>query len=176
MASSGASVWGGREGTGMRKKEREIIDDRQIEQVLTEATVLRLGINEEGAPPYIVPVSFGYRDGAIYFHSSHEGKKMELIARDPRVSFEAEGQTSIMAPADRANACEWSAAYRSVIGHGTATVLEEPEEKREGLAAIMAHYAPDIGSASLTLLAEIISITAVVRIDVNAMTGKRHLI
>jgi nitroimidazol reductase NimA-like FMN-containing flavoprotein (pyridoxamine 5'-phosphate oxidase superfamily) len=160
--------------TGMRKKDREITDRHEIEKILTEATVLRLAINESGAPPYIVPVNFGYKDNAIYFHSSTEGKKMELIARDPRVSFEAEGRSSIIAPANRANACDWGAAYRSVIGQGTATILEDPNEKREGLAAIMAHYAPDIDSASFTFTDRIVEITAVVKIEIEEMTGKKN--
>ncbi|MBN2224173.1 MAG: pyridoxamine 5'-phosphate oxidase family protein [Deltaproteobacteria bacterium] len=158
----------------MRKKEREITDRREIERVLTEAKVLRLAINEAGAPPYIVPVNFGYRDGAVYFHSSYEGKKIELITKDPMVSFEAETDVAIIAPADPTNACEWGVAYRSVIGHGRARLLVDDGEKRAGLLAIMAGVAPEIGLSALILSDKIMKITAVVKIEIEAMTGKKH--
>ncbi len=158
----------------MRKKDREITDRHELETVLKTARVLRLGINEAGAPPYIVPVNFGYKDGAVYFHSSPEGKKMELIAKDPVVSFEAEADVAIVAPADPANACEWGVAYRSVIGRGRAIVLTDAGEKRAGLLALMAGVAPDVDPSSFTINDKIVTITAVVKIEIEQMTGKKY--
>ncbi len=90
----------------MRKKEREITDRHELETVLKTAKTPP-GDQRAGAPPYIVPVNFGYKDGAIYFHCSYEGKKMELIEKDPAVSFEAETDVAVVAPANPADACEW---------------------------------------------------------------------
>ena len=59
----------------MRKKEREITDRVELEQILKKALILRLAMNDPGSPPYIVPVNFGYRDGAIYFHDSSAAKR-----------------------------------------------------------------------------------------------------
>jgi nitroimidazol reductase NimA-like FMN-containing flavoprotein (pyridoxamine 5'-phosphate oxidase superfamily) len=160
--------------THMRKKERAITDKREIEGILRTARILRLGITEDGAPPYIVPVNFGYRDGAIYFHSSPQGRKMELIAKNPLVSFEAEVDVSVIAPPDPTDACDWGTAYRSVIGHGWAVTLGDAAEKREGLRVIMGGVAPDIDPASFSFPEKIVSITAVVRIDIERMTGKKH--
>jgi nitroimidazol reductase NimA-like FMN-containing flavoprotein (pyridoxamine 5'-phosphate oxidase superfamily) len=158
----------------MRKKEREITDRHEIERVLTGAKTMLLAINEAGAAPYVVPVNFGYRDGAVYFHSSPKGRKMELIAKDPMVSFEAETDVAIVAPKDPTNACEWSAAYRSVIGYGRARLLAEADEKRAGLLVLMAGVAPDVDPSSFTLTDEIVAVTAVVRIDIERMTGKKY--
>jgi len=158
----------------MRKKEREITDRHELESVLHRARIMRLAINDQGAPPYIVPVNFGYADGAIYFHSSYKGKKMELIAKDPQVSFEAETDVAIVSPADPADACEWGTAFRSVIGRGRAHVLTDPDEKRAGLLALMAGVAPDVDVSSFRLAEEILAITAVVKIEIEQMTGKKH--
>jgi nitroimidazol reductase NimA-like FMN-containing flavoprotein (pyridoxamine 5'-phosphate oxidase superfamily) len=158
----------------MRKKDREITDRREIERVLTEAKTMLLAINKPGAPPYVVPVNFGYRDGAVYFHSSPLGKKMELIAKDPMVSFAAQTDVTVVAPEDRTAACEWSVAYRSVVGSGRAVPLTDPEEKRAGLRVLMHGVAPDIGPAEFRLPDEIVAITAVVRIDIHEMTGKKY--
>jgi hypothetical protein len=158
----------------MRRKEREITDRHEIEQVLTKAQILRLGINEKGRPPYIVPVNFGYRDGVIFFHSSYDGKKMELIAKDPVVSFEAEADATIVAPEKRTRACDWGVAYRSVMGNGSATILTDTDEKREALRIIMTGVAPDVDPSTFTFPNEILTITAVVKIEVEQMTGKKN--
>jgi nitroimidazol reductase NimA-like FMN-containing flavoprotein (pyridoxamine 5'-phosphate oxidase superfamily) len=158
----------------MRKKEREITDRREIEAVLKAARIMRLAINDPDGPPYIVPVNFGYRDGAIFFHSSYDGKKMELIAEDPLVSFEAEADVSIIPPADRTSACEWGVAYRSVIGRGRARLLTDPDEKRAGLLTLMTGVAPDVNPSEFTINDEILTITAVVKIEVEELTGKKN--
>jgi nitroimidazol reductase NimA-like FMN-containing flavoprotein (pyridoxamine 5'-phosphate oxidase superfamily) len=158
----------------MRKKEREITDERELELILKTARILRLGITEEGAPPYIVPVNFGYKDHAIYFHSSPLGTKMELIAKNPRISFEAETDVSVIAPPDPTDACDWGTAYRSVIGYGRAVILDDPSEKLDGLRAIMGGVAPDIDPASFSFSEKIVPITAVVRIEIERITGKKH--
>jgi uncharacterized protein len=158
----------------MRKKEREITDRHELETVLKAAQILRLGINEPGAPPYIVPVNFGYKDGAIYFHCSYEGKKMELIAKDPAVSFEAETDVAVVAPANSTDACEWGVAYRSVIGRGRAVLLADADEKRAGLLILMAGVAPNVDPSSFMLNDKIMDITAVVRIEIEEMTGKKY--
>lgn len=158
----------------MRKKEREITDRREMEEVLTRARVIRLGINEAGMPPYIVPVSFGYKDGVIYFHSSPDGKKMELIAENPAVSFEAETDVAILEPADPTWACDWGAAFRSVIGRGRAILLDNPDEKAQGLRAIMSHYVPDIDPGAFAFRDETLRVTAVVKIEIEGMTGKKN--
>jgi nitroimidazol reductase NimA-like FMN-containing flavoprotein (pyridoxamine 5'-phosphate oxidase superfamily) len=159
----------------MRKKEREITDRHEIEAILQRARILRLAVNEAGAPPYVVPVNFGYRDGAIYFHSSYQGKKMELIARDPVVSFEAEMDVAIIPAGDNKGCCDWSVAYRSVIGCGRATLLTDPREKTEGLRAIIAAAAPDdMETSAVTFPDKILDITAVIKIEIEEMTGKKN--
>jgi nitroimidazol reductase NimA-like FMN-containing flavoprotein (pyridoxamine 5'-phosphate oxidase superfamily) len=58
----------------MRRKDREITDQADIEAILNEATVCRIGLaDDEG--PYIVPLSFGYENGAVYIHSAPETSK-----------------------------------------------------------------------------------------------------
>ena len=59
----------------MRRKDREITDRAEIEAILNEAMVCRIGLADDGEP-YVVPVSFGYEDGSVYIHSAPEGKKI----------------------------------------------------------------------------------------------------
>jgi nitroimidazol reductase NimA-like FMN-containing flavoprotein (pyridoxamine 5'-phosphate oxidase superfamily) len=53
----------------MRRAGKEITDRAGIDGILRDARVCRIGLPDEGRP-YVVPVCFGYRDGALYFHSA----------------------------------------------------------------------------------------------------------
>ncbi len=59
----------------MRRKEKEIADKSEIESIIRKSLVCRLGIVDAGLP-YIVPLCFGYDNGALFFHSAKEGRKI----------------------------------------------------------------------------------------------------
>ena len=150
----------------MRRTEREIVDRRRIEEVIGDAVVCRLGL-ADGGEPYVVPVCFGYRDRRIYVHSAPEGTKIEILRKNPRVCFEVDRMDGVIGAA---NPCGWEVRYRSVIGTGTAVFLEDPGEKAEALAIIVARYG---GNAS-SFPAEALGRVAVLRIDVDSITGKEY--
>jgi len=58
----------------MRRNDREITDSTEIESILADAPVCRIGLAVRDEPN-VIPVSFGYVDGAIYIHSSMAGKR-----------------------------------------------------------------------------------------------------
>ncbi len=65
-------------------------------------------------------------------------------------------------------ACDWSMRYQSVIGFGRAVFLESPEEKREALDIIFKRYAVYTSDFADNR----IRATAVIRIDIQDLTGK----
>jgi nitroimidazol reductase NimA-like FMN-containing flavoprotein (pyridoxamine 5'-phosphate oxidase superfamily) len=150
----------------MRRKDREITDRAEIEAILREATVCRIGL-ADGGEPYVVPLSFGYEDGAVYIHSAPEGTKIALMVKNPRCCFEVDICDSII----RGNRpCMWGMRYRSVIGYGRAAIMSDPAEKRHGLACIMRHY----DSGTFDFSDEDVKNVAVIRIAIESMTGKKH--
>ena len=82
----------------MRRKEREVTDAGEIREILDECKVCRLGLSDEDGI-YMVPMNYGYReqDGKLilYFHGAKEGKKVEMIRKDPRAGFEMEKLTAL---------------------------------------------------------------------------------
>lgn len=151
----------------MRRKEREIPDEMGIQSVLDQGLVCRLGLCD-GRTPYIVPMSYGTRNGRLYLHGANEGTKIDLLRKNNRICFEVDVDTWI-APGEAA--CRWSMKYRSVIGFGTARILEGEEEKRAGLDAIMAHYGGPEGPYDGKSLER----TCVIEISIERMTGKESL-
>jgi nitroimidazol reductase NimA-like FMN-containing flavoprotein (pyridoxamine 5'-phosphate oxidase superfamily) len=149
----------------MRRKEQEITDRTTLESILQRATVCRLGL-AVGDEPYVVPVSFGYRDGCLYVHSSPEGKKVEMIRQNPRVCFEVDVDEELVR---KGAPCAWSVRYRSVIGWGQAAFITAEEEKRRALDVIVTHYGAEPGAYTDKALREV----AVIRVQVEEMTGKK---
>ena len=120
----------------MRRKEKEITDISEMESIIHKSQICRLGLADDGVP-YIVPLCFGYRDNTLYFHSAKEGRKIEILKRNPQVCFELDSDTQIH---DGDTACGWGMNYRSVIGYGDASLLDDPADKRKALDIIMRQY------------------------------------
>lgn len=149
----------------MRKARKEITERSELEAVLARADVLYLALHDEPAP-YVIPLSFGYADGALWFHCASEGTKLDLLRRDPRVGFAAVTDARVVAGTA---ACDFSATGESVVGRGTARVCTDPDERRRGLDALMRHHGMDRPEYRADALAR----TCVVRIDVEELRGKR---
>ena len=149
----------------MRKKEKEITDPAEIEQIIKQARVCRLGL-VDGSEPYVVPVCFGYENNAFYFHCAPEGRKLELIKNNNRVCLEIDTDVEITGAE---KPCGWSARYRSVIGVGRAHILEDEADKIRGLTVLMRQFE----GKGTAVEFEKADRTAVVRIDIENITGKK---
>ncbi|MCF8075724.1 MAG: pyridoxamine 5'-phosphate oxidase family protein [Desulfotignum sp.] len=149
----------------MRRKGKQITDKKQMEQILAQGQVCRLAMVDKGQP-YVVPLNFGYGDGSLYFHSAPEGRKIDVLKADPHVCFEVDELVKMnKAPA----ACDWGVSFKSVIGTGTARILDTPAEKKAGLDIIMAHYS----GRTFDYPEEMLSKTAVIQLTIHEMTGKQ---
>lgn len=149
----------------MRRKEREVKDKTEIEKIIQKALVCRVAL-ADGDSPYVVPVCFGFKDGAIYFHSAHEGKKIEILRKNNKVCFEMDVDSKVI---EGEKGCEWGIQYASVIGYGTASFVEDIEEKRKALHILLGHYS----DKSYEFPEQSVNEVAIVKIRVESMTGKK---
>lgn len=155
----------------MRRSDREVKDFSDIISILDQCTVIRLALCDNGKP-YVVPLNFGYKaeNGklTLYFHSARQGRKIELIRQNPNICFEADCSFQLITGEE---ACDWSAAYESVIGEGHAAILENPQEISDALDFIMKKYGfrgkPSYNPKYFAQM-------AVVRLEIDTLTGKRH--
>lgn len=85
-----------------------------------------------------------------------------------RIAIEMDHQVQIIAGN---NACDYSTAYRSLMGWGTIYPARNLEEKWYGLMRLMDHMAP---GSPVNFSQEMLAATAVYRIDVDYFTGKEH--
>lgn len=148
----------------MRRKEKEITDRAALDAILHKAPICRLGLADDGEP-YVVPLCFGYDGRALYFHCALEGRKIEMIRRNDRVCFEADVDCEIV---EAAEACGWSMRYRSVIGHGRAVLVDDPDEKEKGLHILMRHYS----DRGFTMAKPAMEKALVIKVVIESMSGK----
>ncbi len=149
----------------MRRKEKETTEASAIEAIITKSLVCRLALSDDNVP-YMVPLSFGYKDKVLYFHGPQTGKKIDIIKKNPKVCFEFDADTEIVKAND---ACRWTMKYRSVIGFGSAVLLEDIEEKRKGLAVIMNQYSDGAFRFDDAALEK----ATVIKVKIESMTGKQ---
>jgi len=148
----------------MRRSEKEITDKSAIEAIINASLVCRLALSD-GDQPYIVPLSFGYQDRTLYFHSALEGKKIDILRKNNRICFEFDVNTEII---EAEKACKWGMKYQSVIGFGKAVLVENIKEKQRALNIIFSHYSDRNSQFPDKAIKKI----AIIKIEIESMTGK----
>jgi nitroimidazol reductase NimA-like FMN-containing flavoprotein (pyridoxamine 5'-phosphate oxidase superfamily) len=149
----------------MRRADKEITSKAAIEGIISRSLVCRLALADENQP-YIVPLCFGYKDNSLYFHSAVQGKKIDIIKKNNRVCFEFDIDSEVI-KADKA--CEWGLQYKSVVGFGQASFLEDSESKRRALDIIMKQYSGESSAYPEAKLKH----TVIIKVDIQHMTGKQ---
>ena len=155
---------------GLTKRERQVTDPAQIRHILDTGKVLHLGlaVNDE---PYVVPMNYGYvmeEDRLVlYLHSALQGKKLDMIRKNPRVFFEIDCD---LMPFEGRVPCQYGLVYSSIMGHGTATIVEDVEEKKQAMKVLMKTQT----GKDFSFEDRLVSIVAVIRIDVSEYTAKHR--
>lgn len=150
----------------MRRKDKEITDKREMESIIQKAIVCRIALSDNNMP-YVIPVNFGYKDDCLYFHSATEGKKIDILKKNNNVCFEVDIDHEII---EHTSPCSFGMKFLSVIGFGTADIIDEIEKKKEALRVIMDHYAFD---NDFEFRERMLNRVVVFQVKINSMTGKK---
>jgi nitroimidazol reductase NimA-like FMN-containing flavoprotein (pyridoxamine 5'-phosphate oxidase superfamily) len=149
----------------MLRKDKEILDSELIDFILNKAEICRVAFSQEDQP-YLVPLSFGYEPGHIYFHCAPRGRKLDIIKVNPRVCFEVEYGCELV----RADTpCNFTVHFSSVIGFGKASIIADPARKAHGLDQIVKHY----GAIPPVYEAGELANLAVVDIEIEELSCKK---
>jgi nitroimidazol reductase NimA-like FMN-containing flavoprotein (pyridoxamine 5'-phosphate oxidase superfamily) len=152
---------------GMRRGDKEIVDREEMYRILDEARVVRLGMLD-GERPYVVPLNFAREGDELWFHAASAGRKLDCLRAAPGVCVEADSLIKIHTGP---SACDdWTSHYESVIGFGTAEIVEDEAAKLQGLRAIMRKYS---GRDDWEFAGPSVKSTVVVRVRLDALTAKR---
>lgn len=155
----------------MRHKDREIQDHDEMDRILSEGIVCRLGLSDDGLP-YIVPLNYGYawkKHGLeLYFHCASTGRKLEIIAGNNRACCEID-RAGPLHTAD--SACKYAMAFESLIGFGEVGILTDPDSRLAAMNQIMQHYS---GCQDWSFQESVMKQTTLLCMRVHTITGKKH--
>ena len=155
---------------GMTKRERQVTDPEQILHILDTGKVVHLGlsVNDE---PYVVPMNYGYtmedRKLTLYLHSAVRGKKLDMIRANSKVFFEIDCDRM---PFEGRVPCQYGMVYSSIMGRGTATLVEDVEGKKQAMTILMKTQT----GKDFSFNDRLVSIVTVIRIDVSEYTAKHR--
>jgi nitroimidazol reductase NimA-like FMN-containing flavoprotein (pyridoxamine 5'-phosphate oxidase superfamily) len=154
----------------MRRKDREITDPLEIIKVIEKCDVCRIGLSDGGVP-YVVPLNFGYDyiggKLTLYFHGAREGRKHDIIQRNPVACFEMDCSHKLIT-ADLPE--KYTMEYESVMGNGRISLCTEKAEKVHALTRLMKTYAK---GRSFEFSDHVVDSVGVFKLDVSDFTGKR---
>ena len=155
---------------GMTKRERQVTDLSEIARILEAGKVLHLGLAVDNEP-YVVPMNYGhtFEDGklTLYLHSALRGKKLDMMRKNPNVFFEIDCD---LQPFEGKLPCQYGLVYSSIMGRGKAQIIEDVEEKKQA----MTHLMKTQTGKDFSFEDKLVSIVAVIRIDVEEYTAKHR--
>ncbi len=148
------------------RRFKQLLSEADAKDILSKGSNGILSLVDTDGTPYGVPMSYVYDGAHIYFHSAVEGHKIDCLRVNPRCAFCVVGQDSIFPE-------EFTSYFRSVIVKGRMHRVSEPEEIRKGLLLLCEKYAPGLDPEAE--IAKHLSHVAVLRLDIEDMTGKEAI-
>ena len=161
------------------KPQFEIKDKNIINDILAGAQYGTLALSEDDIP-YSVPVNFAHQGDVIYFHGSLNGRKAEMISKNPYCSFSLVEPYSMIQSyfsSTEGLACPATHFFRSVSIQGKIEIVSEYDEKVLALELLMqklqseGNYKPMSDEA----YQKTINITQVFKILISDIKGKVKL-
>lgn len=149
----------------MRRKDKEIKNKVEIEDIIRKAEICHIAVCD-GDTPYVFPVNFGYGKNCLFIHSALEGRKIDILRKNDKVCFQMETDLELN---KSDTVCDWEMKYRCVIGYGKAKFLEGTEEKREALKILLEHYS----DKEVEIPIEKVDSVKMIKVEIESMTGKK---
>ncbi len=151
----------------MNKDYNPVKSNEECEKIIKGAFqgVLCMADNDE---PYAVPINHAYEDGKFYFHCAASGRKLDIIQKNPRVTYLISKYYG--PPADYEKSLKCHGFWESVIACGKARVIENEAELRAAFQTFMAYY----GEADFEPGEDTFEKTRAILVEVESMTGRRE--
>ncbi|MFJ6929556.1 pyridoxamine 5'-phosphate oxidase family protein [Streptomyces nigra] len=154
-----------------RSPERASYDKELVHAILDEAYVCHLGFVRDGAP-VVLPTLFARVGETLYVHGSTGSRPLRMTGEpDPGLPV-CLTVTHVDALILARSAFHHSINYRSVVVHGTAHQVTDPEEKRLALDALVDHVVPGRSADSRPANKKELAATAVIRLDLGEVSAK----
>ncbi|MGI5424444.1 pyridoxamine 5'-phosphate oxidase family protein [Streptomyces sp. CA-179760] len=154
-----------------RSPDRASYDRDLVHAILDEACVCHLGFVRDGAP-VVLPTLFARAGERLYVHGSTGSRPLRAAGQaDPGLPV-CLTVTHVDGLILARSAFHHSINYRSVVVHGVAHDVTDPEEKRQALDALVDHVVPGRAADSRPANRKELAATAVLRLDLAEVSAK----
>lgn len=151
----------------MRRRDKEIKDEDELLDIFYKNNVCRLALAVDNEP-YLVTMSYGYRNGILYFHCAKKGRKLEMLKKNNLVCFEIDDSYSLVG---EDTACTYTASFRSIVGYGRIVVVENTSDKIDALNLLMNQHT---GKEKWTYEKEMLSAVTILQLKIDSYKGKKN--
>jgi len=152
-----------------RKRERGSYDRSVIDAILDEALIAHLGIVDETGQPFVTPTLHARDGDVVYCHGSSASRTLRALAAGAPACLTVSLIDGLVLAR---SAMHHSANYRSAMVIGTATSVEDADEKRAALQAIVEHIVPGRWSQVRAPTDSELKATSVLAIGIDEASAK----
>jgi uncharacterized protein len=152
--------------TPTRYRDRASYDRAAVHAVLDEALVCHVGFVRDGAP-VVLPTMLARVEDTLYIHGSSGGRFALLDGEPVGVTV-----TLIDGLVFGRAWLHHSAAYRSVVVHGTARLVTDEAEALTAMAGLIEHVAPGRSADSRPPSRKELAATSIVAIELAEVSLK----
>lgn len=133
------------------------LKEDQAREILEKKHFAHLGCVLDDGTPYVIPVNYLLKEGAIYIHSL-EGKKLEALRNNRNACVQVE---------DIRSPFKW----RSAIAFGEFEEVEDPDQKARIIDELLSHFTAMTPVEGLEADADPDKDLVVFRIRIDRITG-----
>lgn len=120
-------------------KPRMLTNPLEVLATADKCEACFVAMADDDGMPYVVPMNFGLHEGNIYLHSAQEGRKIDILRKNPNVCVNFTTDHKLRWQSEEV-ACSYSMKYRSIRAYGKVEFIVAEEKKVEALNIVMRKY------------------------------------
>jgi uncharacterized protein len=122
----------------VREADRGVYDRETVYRILDEGFLCHAGFVVDGQP-FVIPTSYGRKDASLYIHGSAASRMLRQMKDGVPVCITVTLLDGLVLARSVFN---HSMNYRSVVILGTATLVDDPQDKLAALQLLSEHILP----------------------------------
>ena len=152
----------------VREPDRGVYDRDAINVILDEAFLCHVGFVVDDHP-FVIPTSYGRNGDTLYIHGSAASRMLRNLSRGVAVCVTVTLLDGLVLARSVFN---HSMNYRSVVILGSATLVDNPEEKIRALQILTEHIIPKRWDDSRQPNEKELKATSVLRMPIDEVSAK----
>ena len=152
----------------VREGDRAVYDREPVYRILDEGFLCHVGFAVDGQP-FVIPTSYGRKEASLYIHGSAASRMLRQMKEGVAVCITVTLLDGLVLARSVFN---HSMNYRSVVILGTATLVDDPEEKLAALRILSEHILPGRWDDSRQPNERELKATSVLRVPIEEFSAK----